>query len=114
METQQYRELIQKLLDCVSACDHCATASLQEENAAHLADCIRLTRDCADICSQSDRLLQRDSEIALQFLLLCEEICRKCAEECSKHDHEHCQKCAEVCIACADVCHNHHEPITQD
>jgi hypothetical protein len=28
-----------------------------------------------------------------------------CAEECNKHNHEHCKECAEVCLACANACH---------
>ncbi|WP_394345089.1 four-helix bundle copper-binding protein [Antarcticibacterium arcticum] len=31
-----------------------------------------------------------------------------CAEECAKHDHEHCKKCAQVCNECAEACHRHH------
>ncbi|WP_158686517.1 four-helix bundle copper-binding protein, partial [Cronobacter sakazakii] len=26
------------------------------------------------------------------------------AEECGKHDHDHCQRCAEACKKCADAC----------
>ncbi|HEU5147385.1 MAG TPA: four-helix bundle copper-binding protein [Chryseosolibacter sp.] len=28
-----------------------------------------------------------------------------CAEECNKHNHEHCKVCAEACLACAEACH---------
>jgi hypothetical protein len=27
-----------------------------------------------------------------------------CAQECAKHQHDHCQKCAESCRQCADAC----------
>ncbi len=114
MEQHNHQALIQTLLNCVSACEHCATACLQEEDVKMMANCIRLDRDCADICTQAVRLLQRDSNIAHQYLLLCEEICRLCADECGRHDAEHCRKCAEDCRACAEACHAHHQPITQD
>lgn len=109
------KEIIRNLLNCVAECEHCLTACLNEADITPFKRCIALIRDCIDICSQTDRLLQRDSEIAYQFLVLCEEVCRKCAEECKKHaHHEHCRRCAEVCLACAHICHEHHEPILQD
>ncbi|MFS2189122.1 four-helix bundle copper-binding protein [Mucilaginibacter sp. P25] len=114
MQNHDHRVIIQKLLDCALACEHCATACLHEEDVKMMANCISLDRDCADICVQGARLLQRDSVIAHQYLVLCEEICRLCAAECGKHQHDHCQECAKACIDCAEACHAHHEPITQD
>ncbi|RYY36903.1 MAG: four-helix bundle copper-binding protein [Sphingobacteriaceae bacterium] len=111
---KRYDELIKKLIDCAMACEHCATMCLQEDDVKMMAGCISLDRDCADICLQAARLLQRDSEIALQYLLICEEACRLCAEECSKHNHDHCRECAEACIKCADACHEYHQPINQN
>jgi hypothetical protein len=109
-----HQALIQKLLDCVLACEHCATACLGEDDVKIMVNCIVLDRDCADICNIGARLLQRDSVIAHQYLVLCEEICRLCAAECGKHNMDHCQQCAEACRQCAEACHAHHEPITQD
>jgi len=114
MENHDHRQLIEKLLACVLACEYCANACLHEENVKDMSRCIMLDRDCADICSQAARLFQRNSEIAHQYLLICEEICRMCAEECGKHDHGHCQDCAEACRQCAEACHAHHQPITQN
>jgi hypothetical protein len=114
MENHNHKELIQKLLNCMLACEHCASACLQEEDVQMMTRCISLDRDCADICTQGARLLQRDSVIAHQYLVLCEEICRLCANECSKHNHDHCQQCAQACSICAEACHEHHQPITQD
>jgi len=114
MKNHDHSALIQKLLNCVLACEHCATACLQEEDVAMMVKCVKLDRDCADICALAARLLQRDSDIAHQFLVLCEEICRMCSAECGKHEHEHCKQCAEACQICAEACHAHHEAITQD
>lgn len=101
-------ELVQLLNECVAACEKCAAACLEEENVTEMAHCIELDRDCADICALSARLLQRDSEIAHSFLAICEEACRTCADECNKHEHDHCKQCAEVCLRCAEACHEHH------
>lgn len=111
---EKYDELIEKLLNCALACEHCATMCLQEEDVKMMAGCIRLDRDCVDICLQAARLLRRDSRLALQYLLICEEACRLCAEECNKHQHDHCQVCAAACTACADACHEYHQPINQN
>ncbi|MEJ6981281.1 four-helix bundle copper-binding protein [Pedobacter sp. P351] len=114
MKNQNHQDLIQKLLNCALTCENCATSCLQEEDVAMMAKCIRLDIDGSDICFQAARLLQRESQIALQFLLLCEEVCRMCADECSKHDAEHCRRCAEACRVCAEACHENHRPIEQD
>ncbi len=104
MENQQHQELIRTLLECALTCENCATACLQEEDVKMMARCIALDRDCADICLQAARLLQRNSEVSKEFLQVCEKICRLCAGECSKHQHEHCQRCAQACRSCADAC----------
>ena len=114
MKNHDHSALIQKLLACALACENCATACLHEDDVAMMANCVMLDRDCADICTLAARLLQRNSDIAHQYLVLCEEICRMCSAECGKHRHEHCNKCAEACRECAETCHAHHEPITQD
>lgn len=109
----QYKELIYKLLDCTLACEECAAACLKEADIDCMRDCIKLDRDCADICSQAVKLLKRESIIMQQYLQLCEKICRLCADECGKHEHPHCQRCAEACRACANACYDYHEPILQ-
>ena len=114
MENHDHSALIKKLLDCALACENCATACLHEEDVAPMVRCVSLDRDCADLCTLAARSLKRNSEIAHQYLVLCEEICRRCAGECDMHDHPHCRQCATACLACAEACHAHHEPITQD
>jgi len=114
MLNQNDLALIEILNDCCNVCEMCATACLREENVKMLSKCIELDRDCADICRTAAALLRRDSKIAHQYLLLCEEICRMCAEECQKHTSmRHCMECAEECLRCAEACHELHEPIMQ-
>jgi len=44
------------------------------------------------------------SEFAPQLCALCADVCRACAEECSRHDMDHCQQCAEACRRCEQAC----------
>lgn len=114
MEFENNNGLVQTLVDCAMACEHCAASCLQEPDMKKMAHCIGLDRDCADICTLAARLIRRNSPIATQYLLLCEEMCRLCAAECSKYDHNHCQQCAKACLDCAEACHENHQPIHQD
>jgi hypothetical protein len=102
---------IQAVLDalnrCVATCEMCATACLQEADVQMMVPCIRLDRDCADICALTARLLARDSDHARHLMRECIEVCTKCANECSQHPDEHCQQCAAACRACADACQHY-------
>lgn len=113
MEHQNHQALIQKLLNCVLACENCAAEGFKEGHSEMMEKCIPMDIDCADICMLAARLLQRGSMISHEFLVICEKACRLCAEECGKHDHEHCKKCAQACKECADACHEHHTKLTQ-
>ena len=86
---------------CVAACEHCSTACLQGADVQMMARCIRLTRDCADVCALTARLVARGSDNAALLLQACAESCRACAEECAQHAHRHCHECAEACRRCA-------------
>jgi hypothetical protein len=91
-------------------CTTCADACLHEKQVADLRDCIRLDLDCADICETTARLLARASHTDATTLRLqvqaCEQACRTCAAECSRHARhmEHCRVCADACSTCADAC----------
>lgn len=114
MAIQDHNNLVQILMNCTAACEYCAHACLQEKEVNNMSRCIALDHDCADICTLAARLLSRRSDIGMQYLLICEEICRSCADECSKHDHDHCKRCAEACRNCAEACHANHQLINQD
>lgn len=104
MSHEQNTALLKALSDCAAECNHCFTACLEEENVKMMARCIKLDRDCADICNLTASFLARGSEHAGHLLQECADICNACAEECNKHDHDHCKKCAEACRACATAC----------
>ncbi|WP_460676228.1 four-helix bundle copper-binding protein [Hymenobacter coalescens] len=102
---QQNQPLLQALADCLAACEHCATACLQEQDVKMMVRCIQLDRDCADICALTARFVARGSEHAQHLLRECAEICRACGIECAKHHHmEHCRMCAEACKRCEEAC----------
>jgi hypothetical protein len=88
----------------MEACNTCYSACLEEEDVKMMADCIRLDRECADICGFAVKSMQSNSPFASQICQLCAEICEACGNECKQHDHDHCQKCADACFKCADAC----------
>ncbi|MCB2379528.1 four-helix bundle copper-binding protein [Hymenobacter sp. BT635] len=96
--------LLDALNRCVATCEMCATACLLEADVQMMVPCIRLDRDCADICALTARLLARGSDHARHLLRECIEVCTRCADECSQHQDEHCQQCAAACRACAEAC----------
>ncbi|QJC54339.1 four-helix bundle copper-binding protein [Paenibacillus albicereus] len=101
---RKMKECLDACLACISACNHCLDACLEEEHAAMMKACIRLDRDCADLCGMAIQMMTRNSPFVKEFMLLCAQACDLCAEECAKHDHDHCQACAEACRACSRAC----------
>lgn len=102
MSNEQYRSCLEACNACVVACERCAAACLNEQEK--MAECIRLDRDCADICRLAAAFMARDSRFAKAICGLCATICDACAAECAKHVHSHCRACAEACRACAREC----------
>lgn len=105
-QSTQYQSVIEALNACAAACDHCFDACLQEEDIKMMVRCIRLDRDCAEICKLTASALARNAEAARILLQACADICQECGAECAKHgDHmEHCRECAEACKACEAAC----------
>jgi hypothetical protein len=94
---------------CEQTCAACADACLGEPDPRDLRRCIRLNLDTADICAATHRMLSRhfepEASLVTRHLELCAAACGLCAEECRRHDHEHCQVCAEMCARTEDECH---------
>lgn len=101
------KDLMQKLTECIAACNYCFDQCLHEENVKHMADCIRSDRECADMCTFVLGVLSREGSLKSDLLQLCAITCDACGAECKKHDMEHCQACAKACFACAEACRNH-------
>ncbi len=91
---------------CSAICTSCADACVAEE--MDMRQCIRLCLDCADICDTTFKVATRrtgSNELLLQEMLqLCITACDICAEECARHDNDHCRLCAEMCRECARDC----------
>lgn len=100
----QNLQLLAILAECAAACNYCSTACLDEADPKMMRSCIKLDMDCAQICELTAAFISRGSDHANHVKKECAEICRKCAEECSKHNNDHCKSCAEACKKCADAC----------
>ena len=84
---------------CAYECEHCAD---QCYGSSHMAECGRLARDSAEICSAIAGFMSRSSRFIPSLVSSCVEICEACASECEKHNAEHCRKCAEACRRAAE------------
>jgi hypothetical protein len=100
------QNLITALSNCAALCEYCADACLGEEKIKMLVECIRIDKDCADICRTAINYASRDSKRAGDIIEICASICAECAEECEKHadKHDHCRDCAKACRDCEEKC----------
>jgi hypothetical protein len=98
------QEIIRALAQCINACEACASGCLNENSVQSLTDCIRTDMECADICSVTLKFIGRNSSIINELLDLCIAVCKRCAEECEKHQMDHCRRCAEACSRCVEMC----------
>ncbi len=106
MSHEKNQSVIDALNACITACNHCISGCLEEENVQILTGCIKSDIDCAAICTLTASLLARGSEHGKHMLKECAEACEKCAAVCEEHahHHEHCKQCAQACRACAEAC----------
>lgn len=104
MSYEQHQQLLQTLHECMAACNHCFDACLKEDHVQMMTECIRLDRECADICNYLEQGITRGTPFLSELAAICAKICEACGNECKKHDHDHCQKCAEACFKCAEAC----------
>jgi len=95
-------DLIEVLLNSAIACEYCANVC-QFQNTMPRA--IQLNRDCVELLKQGVRLLNHNSEIGSQFVMLIEELCRMVADECRTNlSLPQCKRCADACTKCAEEC----------
>ena len=103
--TNTVAPLLDIVLECQKACNNCFYACLKEEDhVKHMTECIRLDRECADLCGLVLDFSQRESALLPEILELCAKACDACAAECETHDMDHCQRCAKACRTCAEAC----------
>src|SRR5699024_4387052 len=106
MSHELHPELLQTLHECMVKCNHCYDACLKEEDMQMMANCIRLDRECADICGYLEQAITRGTLFISDLATICETICEACGNECEKHSHDHCKQCAKECFKCAEACRN--------
>ncbi len=104
MNDENLENCIAACIRCAQACEDCADSCLSELDCAAMSECIRLDRDCSQMCWQAAAFMSRGSQFALDFCRLCAEVCEACGAECRKHGHGHCQRCADACDSCAEEC----------
>lgn len=104
MSNQQFQACIEACIQCAQDCEHCADACLSESHVDKMAECIRLDRDCAELCWTAAALMSRGSQFATELCRVCADACAACGDECGKHEADHCQKCAASCHSCAEEC----------
>ncbi len=75
---------IQNCLDCLVEWENCATACLSGEMAQMMAKCIKLCRDCSDLCAICARFMSRSSDLHKQLCGVCAEACDRSVNPISK------------------------------
>jgi len=99
-------QAVRHALFCAAICNSCADACSAEDG--DMAQCIRSCSDCSDICTATYRTASRRTAGNVQLIqnmfALCIEACERCAEECEKHDNDHCRRCATMCRETIEDC----------
>ena len=97
-------KLLHALGKCINHCNNCADSCLDEENVKMMVQCIRLDRVCAEVCAATNQVLVTKYNDVQGLLDFCIKVCNECADECEKHDHQHCKECAKACRECEKAC----------
>ncbi|MBX9853351.1 MAG: four-helix bundle copper-binding protein [Cytophagaceae bacterium] len=93
-----YHYIINTLLACMRASEHCCACCLEHKDTFLLRNCIKLNRECAEVCLLTSRLLERDSQFTDDMIELCIKVCRMCAEECEKFTQfDFCKEAGDAC-----------------
>lgn len=98
------KKLIHALGNCINHCNYCADACLDEENVKMMVKCIRTDRVCAEVCAALNQVLATNYKNVQGLIDYCITVCNDCADECEKHEHQHCKDCAKACRECVQAC----------
>ena len=108
-KTEQNKAAIATCQSCANICNRCSDDMIgmeSHDNRELMARCVRLCRDCADVCSLSANWMSRSSILSNKICRVCAEVCTVCAEACEEHAPHHalCGPCAAECRKCVAVC----------
>ena len=95
VESPQQREAIHAIARAVQVCEWCADQCIQHADQ-RMIECIRLCEDVSEIGETALTLVPRNSRHAGSVLGTFLQAAQACAQECSRHQHGHCQECAQV------------------
>ena len=104
IENDEARKCVEDCLRAAEVCEWCADECAGE--GEEMAECLRLCRDVADVASLHARFIARNSNYSEELAQVNAGIAEECAEECDRHEAEHCQLCADVLRECAESCRN--------
>lgn len=85
---------------CTETTIHCLNMCGKHAEILH----VRLMRDRADICEQSENLMLRSSKLVNQACRMSADVCDNCAESCDAFDDQAMKACAQVRRDCLSVC----------
>jgi hypothetical protein len=90
-------------LDCEACNAECAKRVANGEKKMYNSQ--RMSRDCADVCALTARVLARRGPTWRVMCDACARSCEACAKICSDNkDCECCTTCVKTCRACAKAC----------
>jgi hypothetical protein len=104
MTDREFTTCIDACEACAQVCEDCANACLAGDSHPKMADCMRLNRDCAEICWTAAAFMSRGSIFSVKICRLVAEVCDACAAECERLTNDHCRRCARACMDCAEQC----------
>lgn len=100
--------LLRDLQICLNAClqciQDCERLLAEGNDSPGYEECMKLCRDCADICQLCAYLMLRKTAIHSRSYAICADICIQCAEICGRFAGEVFQRCAVSCRQCAEYC----------
>lgn len=108
IDATAFENAVEALARCEWRSLECVDACVGEDDAASMAECIRRDLDCAGVCAATRGALSRwrswDPFAVMALLDACIVVCGRSADECLRHDHEHCRRCGEQTRECEAMC----------
>lgn len=100
----RFAVFLQACVDCLEACDAYVDPHVQEKNLQIMSVPSRSSQECADICSYTIEMITRRSAFDKSTILLCAEICGRCAAAYVAKGDPHDQLFVAICMRCQVAC----------